>query len=103
MRRTGANVRIDSAGNIFAERLGRDAGLPSLLFGSHIDSVPNGGNFDGDLGSLSAVHVLRVLSENRIETRRPLTAVVWACEEASFAGRALNGSRIAAGAMDPKE
>ena len=103
MRRTGANVRIDSAGNIFAERSGRDAGLPPLLFGSHIDSVPNGGNFDGDLGSLSAVHVLRVLSENRIETRRPLTAVVWACEEASFAGRALNGSRIAAGAMDPKE
>lgn len=97
MRRAGATVRIDAAGNIFAERPGRDSSLPPVLFGSHIDSVPNGGNFDGDLGSLSAVHVLRVLSESRIVTRRPLTMVVWACEEATFAGWSLNGSRVAAG------
>jgi N-carbamoyl-L-amino-acid hydrolase len=103
MRRSGASVRLDAAGNIFANRPGREAGMPPVLFGSHIDSVPNGGNFDGDLGSLSAIHVLRVLEENKIVTRRPLTVVVWACEEATFSGWSLNGSRIAAGLSDPKD
>ena len=103
MRRTGAAVRVDAAGNIFAQRQGREAGLPPVLFGSHLDSVPSGGNFDGDLGSLSAVHLLRVLQENGMETRRPLTAVVWACEEATFAGWSLNGSRIAAGQGETKD
>ena len=103
MRRSGAAVRVDAAGNIFAERPGRERGLQPVLFGSHIDSVPNGGNFDGDLGALSAVHVLRVLRENRMETRRPLTAVVWACEEATFSGWSLNGSRVAAGKSEARE
>src|SRR5437016_5547959 len=103
MRKAGASVRIDAAGNIFASRPGSDLSLPPVLFGSHIDSVPNGGNFDGDLGSLSAVQILRMLNELRIVTRRPLTAVVWACEEASFAGAMLNGSRAAAGKPRPGE
>ena len=63
MRSAGAEVRIDAAGNIFASRRGADASLPSVLFGSHIDSVPNGGNFDGDLGSLSAIQILRMLND----------------------------------------
>ena len=103
MRQAGAEVRIDAAGNIFASRRGTDPSLPPLLFGSHIDSVPGGGNFDGDLGSLAAVQTLRVLNDLRIETRRPLTAVIWACEEASFAGASLNGSRSAAGKAKPEE
>jgi N-carbamoyl-L-amino-acid hydrolase len=61
MRRAGASVRIDAAGNIFASRSGSDPSLKPVLFGSHIDSVPNGGNFDGDLGSLSAVAILQLL------------------------------------------
>lgn len=97
MRKAGATVRIDTAGNIFASRPGSETSLPPVLFGSHIDSVPNGGNFDGDLGSLASVEILRILNDRNIVTRRPLTAVIWACEEASFAGSALNGSRIAAG------
>ena len=103
MRSAGAAVRIDAAGNIFASRPGSDPSLPPVLFGSHIDSVPNGGNFDGDLGSLSAVQILRMLNDLRIVTRRGLTAVVWACEEASFAGAMLNGSRAAAGKPRPGE
>ena len=103
MRSAGAAVRIDAAGNIFASRAGSDSSLPPVLFGSHVDSVPNGGNFDGDLGSLSAVQILRLLNELKIVTRRPLTAVVWACEEASFAGAMLNGSRAAAGKPRPGE
>jgi N-carbamoyl-L-amino-acid hydrolase len=97
MRRAGAAVRVDAAGNIFASRAGTDPALPPLLFGSHGDSVPEGGNFDGALGALASIEILRVLNENRIATRRGLTAVVWACEEASFAGTALNGSRAAVG------
>ena len=57
MRSAGAEVRVDAAGNIFASRPGSEPSLPPMLFGSHIDSVPNGGNFDGDLGSLSAVQI----------------------------------------------
>jgi N-carbamoyl-L-amino-acid hydrolase len=63
MRAAGAEVRIDPAGNIFASRHGSQPSLPSVLFGSHIDSVPNGGNFDGDLGSLSSVQILRTLND----------------------------------------
>jgi N-carbamoyl-L-amino-acid hydrolase len=103
MKSAGADVRIDAAGNIFASRRGTDSSLPPLLFGSHIDSVPAGGNFDGDLGSLSSVQILRILNDLRIETRRPLTAVVWACEEASFSGTSLNGSRAASGQTKPDE
>jgi N-carbamoyl-L-amino-acid hydrolase len=103
MRRAGASVRIDAAGNIFASRSGSDPSLKPVLFGSHIDSVPNGGNFDGDLGSLSAVAILQLLHDLNTTTRRPLTAVVWACEEASFSGVALNGSRLAAGKAAPGE
>jgi N-carbamoyl-L-amino-acid hydrolase len=103
MKQAGASVRIDAAGNIFASRPGKDVSLPPLLFGSHIDSVPQGGNFDGCLGSLSAVQILRVLQDQNILTRRPLTAVVWSCEEASFAGTSLSGSRAAVGAMKPGE
>ena len=95
----GARVRVDAAGNIFADRAGAEASLAPVLFGSHIDSVPNGGNFDGDLGSLAAVEILRVLQANRVVTRRPLTVVIWACEEATFAGASLNGSRAAAGKL----
>lgn len=103
MRQAEAEVRIDAAGNIFASRPGKDASLPPLLFGSHIDSVPQGGNFDGCLGALAAVRILRLLSEAKVLTRRPLTAVAWACEEASFSGTSLNGSRAAAGVVRPGE
>jgi beta-ureidopropionase / N-carbamoyl-L-amino-acid hydrolase len=103
LQQAGATVRIDAAGNIFGSRPGSDNSLPPLLFGSHIDSVPQGGNFDGCLGSLSALRILRLLNEQKILTRRPLTAVAWACEEASFSGTSLNGSRAAAGVLKPKE
>jgi len=103
LKQAGAAVRIDAAGNIFGSRPGTDNSLPPLLFGSHIDSVPQGGNFDGCLGSLAAVQILRVLNDQKITTRRPLRAVAWACEEASFSGTSLNGSRAAAGVLKPNE
>jgi N-carbamoyl-L-amino-acid hydrolase len=76
--------------------------LPPILFGSHIDSVPNGGNFDGDLGSLAALGALEALAAANVRTRHPLEMVVWSAEEsATFIG--LNGSRIVAGDVKPSD
>ena len=72
MEAAGLKPRVDAAGNIFARRAGTDDSLPPVLFGSHTDSVPNGGNFDGDLGTLAAIEVIQTLNEAGINTRRPL-------------------------------
>jgi len=62
LREAGLTVRVDPAGNLFARREGTE-NLPVLLFGSHIDSVPNGGNFDGQVGSMGALEVMRALHD----------------------------------------
>lgn len=103
MRAAGLEPRIDAAGNIFARRAGREATLAPILFGSHIDSVPNGGNFDGDLGSLAALGVLEALASAGVQTRRPLEMVVWAAEEGVAFGRGLSSSRIVAGDIQPAD
>jgi N-carbamoyl-L-amino-acid hydrolase len=95
--------RIDAAGNIFARRPGRDASAPPILFGSHIDSVPRGGNFDGDLGSLAALGVIETLTMAGVTTRHPLEMVVWSAEEGVAFGRGLAGSRIVAGDVQPSD
>lgn len=97
MRAAGLDPRIDPAGNIFGRRSGTDRSLPPILFGSHIDSVPNGGNFDGDLGSLAALGVMEALSAAGVRTRHPLEMVVWANEEGVAFGNVLGGSRVTAG------
>ncbi len=102
MRAAGLDPRVDPAGNIFGRRAGTDPSLPPILFGSHIDSVPNGGNFDGDLGTLAAVSALESLAAVNVRTRHPLEMVVWSAEEsATFTG--LNGSRIVAGDVKPSD
>jgi beta-ureidopropionase / N-carbamoyl-L-amino-acid hydrolase len=98
MRAAGLDPRVDPAGSIFGRRAGTDAVLPPILFGSHIDSVPNGGNFDGDLGSLAALGALEALAAANLRTRHPLEMVVWSAEEGvTFNNRGLAGSRIVAG------
>ncbi len=103
MRAAGLEPRIDPAGNILARRKGTEDSLPPILFGSHIDSVPNGGNFDGDLGSLSALEGVRTLNEQKIATRHPLEVVIWANEEGVSYGHGLDGSRAAAGQLKAGE
>lgn len=98
MRDAGLTVHVDAAGNIFGRRPGT-ASLPVLLFGSHIDSVPHGGNFDGDVGSLGAIEVVRALNDRRIETRHPLEVVVWANEEGGRFYFGSFGSDAAAGQL----
>ena len=97
MQTAGLEPRIDPAGNIFGRRPGTDPRLPPILFGSHIDSVPNGGNFDGDLGSLAGLGVLEAVTAAGIRTRHPLEMVVWAAEEGVAFTLGLAGSRIVAG------
>jgi N-carbamoyl-L-amino-acid hydrolase len=99
MREVGLAPRIDPAGNIFARRAGRDDALPPILFGSHIDSVPEGGNFDGDLGSVAAIEAVRALEAAGLVTRHPLEVVVWAHEEGGTFPNGLNGSRAVAGQL----
>jgi beta-ureidopropionase / N-carbamoyl-L-amino-acid hydrolase len=96
MKAAGLEPRIDPAGNIFGRRRGGTTGSP-IFFGSHIDSVPNGGNFDGDLGSLSALAAIEALDAAGIATRHPLEMVVWAHEEGFAFGRGIACSRIVAG------
>ncbi|MCL6565042.1 MAG: Zn-dependent hydrolase [Acidobacteriia bacterium] len=100
MRAAGLDVRVDPAGNIFGRRAGTED-LPVLLFGSHIDSVPNGGNFDGDVGSLGAIEVIRAMNEHGVRTRHPLEVVIWTNEEGHHFGKGLFGSSAAAGLLSP--
>jgi N-carbamoyl-L-amino-acid hydrolase len=101
MRDSGLTVRMDPTGSIFGRRAGQE-GLPTILFGSHIDSVPSGGNFDGDVGSLGALEVMRALNDSKIVTRHPLEMVIWTNEEGvqNF-GQGFIGSSAAAGLLSP--
>ena len=98
MKEAGLDVRIDPAGNVFGRRPG-SAKLPVLLFGSHVDSVPHGGNFDGVLGTLGAIDVVRALNANHVKTRHPLEVVVWTNEEGPHFGISAFGSSAAAGTL----
>jgi len=98
MREAGLEPSIDFGANIIARRPGRDAALPPLLFGSHTDSVPEGGNYDGPVGSLGAIEVAQTLAEQRITLRHPIEVVVWSNEEGG-----LYGSRAVSGQLTPPE
>jgi N-carbamoyl-L-amino-acid hydrolase len=86
MKAAGLEVRIDAAGNIIGARAGSDATLRPLLIGSHIDSVPMGGNYDGDTGSIAAIEVAQILNERRMGLRHPLEVVIFQNEEGGTVG-----------------
>jgi N-carbamoyl-L-amino-acid hydrolase len=98
MRDAKLTPTIDAAGNIIASHPGREAASKPILFGSHIDSVPEGGNYDGNVGSMSAIEVAQTLGERGITTRHPLQVVVWQNEEGG-----LYGSRAVSGQLTPEE
>lgn len=103
MEQAGLEVMVDLAANIHGRRAGSDPSLPAILFGSHIDSVPKGGNFDGDLGSLAALEVMQTLRDEKAVTRHPLEMVVWSNEEGVHYGKGLFGSRAATRGPDDGE
>lgn len=97
----GLRVRVDAIGNVFGRRGGRETALPPVLLGSHMDSVPNGGRFDGPLGVLSALEVVRMLDDARAETRRPVEVACFAAEESSRFGSGTLGSKAVVGKLKP--
>jgi len=89
----GMEVMVDAAGNIIGKREGTDASKKPIAFGSHIDRVPNGGNYDGCLGSMAALEVIETLNENNIKTKHPLEAIIFPNEEGGVMGsRAMAGN-----------
>ena len=98
MKDAGLTVNIDPAGNIFGARPGSQSAALPILFGSHIDSVPEGGNYDGDVGSCSAVEVAHILAERGYRNRHSLHVVIWCDEESG-----LTGSRAYIGDLPPDE
>ena len=93
MRDAGLEVRVDTAGNLIGRRAGREDAFPTILFGSHIDSVPGGGNYDGDVGVIGAIEVIELLNEHGIVTRHPLEVVSFTDEEGGLTGsRAMVGN-----------
>jgi N-carbamoyl-L-amino-acid hydrolase len=97
MRADGLSVTIDRIGNVYARREGREPGLAPVVSGSHIDSVPTGGAFDGALGVLGALEALKRLDELGVRTRRPLVAAFFTEEEGARFGTDMLGSAVATG------
>jgi beta-ureidopropionase / N-carbamoyl-L-amino-acid hydrolase len=99
----GLSVRTDAMGNMFARREGRNPHRAPVLFGSHLDSQPSGGKFDGALGVLAGLEVMRSLRDLDIATDAPLELVNWTDEEGSRFGRSLMGSGVWAGVYPEAE
>lgn len=95
----GCEVRVDAIGNIFARRPGRDNSLPAVMTGSHIDTQPTGGKFDGNYGVLAGLEVLRTLNDAGVQTDAPLELAVWTNEEGSRFVPVMMGSGVYAGAF----
>jgi len=92
MRAAKLDVSIDAAGNLIGRRAGSNAGLLPLLIGSHVDTVPEGGNYDGVVGSMGAIEVAQTLAENNLTLRHPLEVVIFQNEEGGLIGsRAMDG------------
>jgi len=86
MREAKLEVSIDAAGNIVGRRAGIDTALKPLMIGSHIDSVPAGGSYDGQVGSMGAIEVAETLAENNVRLRHPLEVVLFQNEEGGTIG-----------------
>ena len=93
-------VTIDQMGNIFGWRPGRDDALAPVMSGSHVDSQPKGGRFDGILGVMGALEVMRTLRDHQLETERPMVIVDWTNEEGSRFPPAMVSSGVWAGALE---
>ncbi|OYU14407.1 MAG: Zn-dependent hydrolase [Alphaproteobacteria bacterium PA4] len=100
MRNAGLDPAIDAAGNIIGRRAGSVSGAKPIIIGSHIDSVRAGGNFDGDVGSMAALEVLRTLDDHRIKTRHPIEMAIWSNEEGGTVGSTAFAGRLGPEALD---
>jgi beta-ureidopropionase / N-carbamoyl-L-amino-acid hydrolase len=103
LRELDLDVRVDPAANIWARRNGTEENLPALAMGSHIDTVANGGKYDGALGVLLALEVMHALKERGYRTRHPLELISFTAEEPNPFGQSTFGSRAASGKLAKAE
>lgn len=103
MEEAGLAVREDAVGNLIGRREGRDPDAPTALAGSHVDSVPSGGDFDGPLGVLAAIEAVRTMREEDVKTERPVEVVAFTDEEGARFGLGMIGSRALAGLLAPDD
>lgn len=103
MAEAGLTVRTDAAGNVIGRKEGMAAGLPPIALGSHTDTVPNGGKYDGALGVVAAVEVAQTLAERGRQLRHPLEVIIFTNEEGTGFHRWLLGSRAMAGLLEPAD
>jgi N-carbamoyl-L-amino-acid hydrolase len=95
----GCSVAIDGIGNMFARRPGKDNGLPPIITGSHLDTQPSGGKFDGNYGVMAGLEVIRTLNDHKIRTQAPIEISVWTNEEGSRFTPVMMGSGVFVGAF----
>lgn len=96
----GCKILVDRMGNIFAQRPGLNNDLPPIAMGSHLDTQPHGGKFDGIYGVLSGLEVIRSLNEHQVETKAPVEVIVWTNEEGARFAPAMISSGVYAGLLD---
>ena len=96
----GCSITVDKMGNIFARRPGKNNDLPPIMTGSHLDSQPTGGKYDGVYGVLAGLEVVRTLNDLNIETEAPIEVAVWTNEEGSRFAPAMVASGVFAGVFD---
>ncbi|MBO8162162.1 MAG: Zn-dependent hydrolase [Brevibacillus sp.] len=102
-KQAGLQVRIDACGNVIARREGRNPELPAVACGSHLDTVIQGGRFDGTMGVVAALEVVRSLNDKGIETEHPIEIICFACEESSRFGVSTIGSKAMAGLLKKEQ
>ena len=98
-KEAGCSVAIDGIGNIFVRRPGRDNDLPPIITGSHIDTQPSGGKFDGNYGVMAGLEVIRTLNDHKVRTEAPVEVAVWTNEEGSRFTPVMMGSGVFVGAF----
>lgn len=103
MEEAGLSVREDEAGNLIGRKEGRNPQAPVVLVGSHLDSVFNGGNFDGPLGVLAGVEVLQTMNEQGVTTEHPIEVIAFTDEEGARFSYGMIGSRAIAGLLKREE
>ena len=99
-KQAGCEVNVDTMGNIFARRKGKDENLPAVAAGSHLDTQPHGGKFDGVYGVLAGLEVVRAMNDHGVETLAPIEVVVWTNEEGVRFAPAMLASAVFAGVFD---
>lgn len=100
MKAAGLAVRIDAVGNIIGRRAGKNNDLPPIMFGSHIDSVPGGGNYDGQVGSMGALEVMNMLNDANVTTDHPLEMILFQNEEGGPVGSSAVAGLMTADDLD---